>query len=251
MPHSPLQWHERPILRSIPLLVFLLLLYAAVYLIARHIAVPKSDEFRAALGIGVAAILMTANTSSHRWLRFLIVKRDLSTTRNFQHATTVLKDLGERAGFPIELRVMQSKRMFVYSAGITQRLVVISTGTLEKLSAEAMTGILAHEVAHMVLTHSIKNAIAVAAFFGLRIAFSIDQFAGLVMVFWLLLYLRTREYEADKVAALMVGKQPVLTALREVRAATKTKEFSRLTEFLISTHPSYGRRELALMSTQF
>lgn len=237
---------DRPVIRVAALLVILLAAYLGVYLGARVIANSDRHYFLGILGVGVACILMAAYLTTHIWLRFVARKLENTSFQHYARADAILQELADRAGFDIELRVMHAERLFIYSAGLSNRLVLISTGALENLSEEAMRGVLAHEVAHMVLSHAAKNASAFAAFFGLRIALEFPKGVGLFMVFWLLLYLRHREYEADKIAALMVGRAPVIQALKEVKQLTRAKEFGKLMEFLISTHPSYERREAAL-----
>lgn len=239
------------LLRVSILLAILLCTYLTIFITVGKIFTPRSQDYYVALAAGVAAMLIGASMASHHWIRFLAPIRVELHDDGFAAADVVLQELAARAGFSVELRVIKAKRVFIYSSGVTDRMVLISTTALDGLSPIALRGVLAHEVAHMVLTHAIKNACALASFFALRIALQISGVTAFAMVMWLLLYLRSREYEADKVAALMVGKEPVLVALHEVKALTKMKEFSRLTEFLISTHPSYGRRELALRATQF
>ena len=237
---------DRPITRVSLLLVLLLCAYGMVYFAAMKAYPHDRPHLLGLMGIGVVCILLGSYLTSHIWLRFIARKLDESQFENYEASNAILQELADRAGFDIELRVLPAERIFIYSAGLTNRLVLISSGTLKKLSTEAMRGVLAHEVAHMVLNHAAKNGSALAAFFGLRIAFQFPKGVGLAMVFWLLLYLRHREYEADKVAALMVGRAPIIEALNEVKELTKTREFGKLMEFLISTHPSYERRILAL-----
>lgn len=243
--------HQSYFMRGSALVMILLCIYLAIFWGIKHLFEPKTTDYYVAFGIAIAGLIISASMSSHLWVRFMAPTKPHLHTDRYQDANATLQELASRAGFQVELRVIDAKRMFIYSSGVTNRLVLISSTALESLSPTAMRGVLAHEVAHMVLTHAIKNACALASFFALRICFQLSGPVALLLVMWLLLYLRSREYEADKVAALMVGREPVITALHEVKAGTKMKEFSKLTEFLISTHPSYRRRELALRATQF
>lgn len=232
--------------RGFALIVLLGIVYLAVAHGIRTVTYGRPEDYRVLMATFIMGLILLSGMTSYLWLRFWAPRRPELETEAFRRAELMLQELAGISGLQVELRVIDAKRVFIYSAGITNRMVIISTGALEGLSEEALRGVLAHELAHMILRHAMKNLCALSAFFGIRIAFALGGMVGLAMLMWLLLYLRTNEYEADRVAVVMVGKSPMLLALSEVKALTRMREFSRITEFLIATHPSYERRAEAI-----
>lgn len=235
-----------PIPKHTPLRVTLLIaLLGVVYFggfgILRYGMALNERDLLVALGTFTVTLFLLISFKSHVWLRWLSPQPPTYPER-FAFVQRVVNDTAGRCGFPIELRIVKAKGLFIYSAGISNRMILISDKAVAQLSDSAILGVIAHEAAHMVLKHAKRNAFMIAALFGSRIAFSLPTGMGVYLVCLLLMMLRSHEYEADRVAALMVGTQPLLDALDEVQRLTKMKDFSRIIEFFLSTHPSYARR---------
>ena len=166
--------HQSYFMRGAALVLLLLFIYLAIFWGMKHLFEPKTTDYYVAFGIAIAGLIIAASMTSHLWVRFMAPTKPYLHLGKYQEASATLQELASRAGFQVELRVIDAKRMFIYSAGVTNRLVLISSKALDSLSPTAMRGVLAHEVAHMVLTHAIKNACALASFFALRICFQLS-----------------------------------------------------------------------------
>lgn len=122
-------------------------------------------------------------------------------------------------------------------------LIALSSGALEKLSVSELSGMLAHEIAHLSLGHLIQRYWLLAGLFLAKALFG--GFGIEVAVFMLLVglhLLRSQEYEADKLAAKWIGHRAMADSLRRVcdlwgQELTQ----SRWAEF-ISTHPRFDKR---------
>lgn len=220
--------------------------YAAGYASFRFLLGLHGHALMVAFGIYTGALLMTTYLTVNTWLRWAAVAPATLPEPQHSHARQLLDELSARVGFHVDLHVVEAKRTFIYSAGMKHKLLVISDTALAELTPLATRGVFAHEVAHMVMNHSRKNAAVFSSFFGLRMALAFPSHVNIYVALLLFMYLRQNEYEADKLACILVGRDAVHAALNEVQALTKMREFGRTLEFFISTHPSYERRRQAI-----
>jgi Zn-dependent protease with chaperone function len=232
--------------RVTALLLAIIMIYLSGYIALRHGLGLSGHDMMVAFGIFTGALLMATYLSVNTWLVWATVEPETLPEPQFTQARELLDELGTRVGFHIDLRVVSAKRTFIYSAGINRKLLVISDTALAALSPMATRGVFSHEVAHMVMNHSRKNAAVFSSFFGLRMALAFPSYVNIYVALLLFMYLRHNEYEADKLACILVGREAVHAALNEVQALTKMREFGRTLEFFISTHPSYDRRRHAI-----
>jgi len=232
--------------RVVVLLLGIISTYATGYVSLRHGLGLSGHDLMVAFGIFTGGILLLTYLSVNKWLVWATVTPKTLPEPQYTQAKALLSELGDRVGFHIDLRVVAAKRTFIYSAGINQKLLVISDTALQSLSPAATRGVFAHEIAHMVMNHSRKNAAVFSSFFGLRMALAFPSYVNIYVALLLFMYLRHNEYEADKLACILVGQEAVRCALNEVQALTKMREFGRTIEFFISTHPSYERRRQAI-----
>lgn len=227
------------------LIMMLSVVYFGVFFALRDYSPLQGRDLLVAFGAYTAALFVVIAMTTHKWLSWLVMPLH-EVPHEFETAKKIVDGFAAKVGFPVDIRVIQSKRVFIYSTGISKRMVIISDKALRALSTPALRGVLAHEIAHMVLNHAPKNATLLAAFFGLRIAVSMPSLVNMYFLLMLLMLLRNNEYEADRVGALMTGKEDLRAALDEVQSLTKMRNFGRLFEFMLSTHPSYERRRQRL-----
>lgn len=235
--------------RAATLVLSVISLYAIGYLVLRKGMGLAHQDFMVAFGIFTGAILMTTYLTVNHWLVWATIEPEVMPFE-LTRARTILDELGAKVGFHVAIRVVATKKTFIYSAGLQNKLVVISDSALTQLSEEALRGVLAHEVAHMVMNHARKNAAVFTSFFGLRMALAFPSHLNIYVALLLFMYLRNNEYEADKLACILTNKSAMTAALNEVQELTKMREFGRIFEFFISTHPSYARRRDAIAAYQ-
>lgn len=236
--------------RAITLVLAVISLYAIGYIVLRKVMGLAHQDFMVAFGIFTGAILMTTYLTVNRWLVWATIEPKVMPEPELARARRILAELGAKVGFDVAIRVVATKKTFIYSAGFQNKLVVISDSALTQLSEEALRGVLAHEVAHMVMNHARKNAAVFTSFFGLRMALAFPSHLNIYVALLLFMYLRNNEYEADKLACILTNKSTMTAALNEVQELTKMREFGRIFEFFISTHPSYARRRDAIAAYQ-
>ncbi|GAA0382969.1 protease HtpX [Bacillus horti] len=198
--------------------------------------------------------------------------------------------LSQSAGLTVmpEVGIYHSKEVNAFATGPSRRrsLVAVSTGLLETMDADAVEGVLAHEVAHvangdmvtMTLLQGVVNTFVV--FFARIVAFAASRLVrselqGIVhfiavIVFQILFsilgsivvmaYSRYREYHADNGAADLAGKDKMIHALQSLkqyvnRVDDEQKSLSTLkingkSNFsrLFSSHPELDDRIKRLQS---
>lgn len=173
-----------------------------------------------------------------------------------QQLHAIVADLAQRANLPVtpEVGIYVSEDMNAFATGATtsSALVAFSTGLLAKMDHEQIQAVAAHEIAHIankdmlgiVLLQGVINSIVIAATLplnGLRllnvfssqrslfveaVLWSIKAIAAVVLTFLGSLvvkaFSRSREYRADAYAAVLLGKAPMISALKVL--ATDTAE---------------------------
>lgn len=233
--------------RTVILILGLGIAYFGVFGILSRLTPLQDRDLLVVFGIFTASLLLTIYITVYHWITWAAQPPEQIPTE-YEPAKAILEELQTKFSLDVELRVVKAERIFIYAAGMSRKMILISDGALRKLSPLALRGVLAHELGHMTLNHAARNATVFAAFFGFRIALSFPSGMNIYLVMLLLMYLRNNEYEADRVAALVVGKEPLFAALDEVQTLTKMRDFSVFFEFLFSTHPSYKRRRHRLSS---
>jgi heat shock protein HtpX len=204
----------------------------------------------------------------------------------------VVEDLSRKAGLrhTPEVGIFSSAEMNAFATGPTQKhsLVAVSTGLLHKMSPEELEAVLGHEISHiangdmvtMTLLQGVVNAFVMFLARVLAFVFSglgkerngrsgsymsFSLFTILFEIVFMVLgslviaaFSRYREFKADKGSADLIGKRPMIAALRrlesqrEATPAFKTAESVRammITErskkgflTLFATHPPLEER---------
>ena len=157
--------------------------------------------------------------------------------------------LAQKAGITStpEVGIYESEELNAFATGPTKNssLVAVSRGLLEKMSAQEINGVLAHEISHiangdmvtMTLLQGVVNAFVM--FFARIIAFGATQFVkedirpminmvvvialeivfsilGMIVIAW---FSRKREFRADEGGAALSGKTSMISALMALKNA--------------------------------
>lgn len=184
-------------------------------------------------------------------------------------------------GMP-QVGIYHSQEVNAFATGPSKKrsLIAVSSGMLERMDRKAISGVIAHEIAHikngdMVTTTLLQGMINTFVIFFSRIASKIvssfvrEEVAGIVyfvssivfeilfgilsspIIFW---HSRKREFKADKLAADLGGKANMIHALESLRHTTNLVDDSQksIAAFkisgkgkfsrLFSTHPPLEKR---------
>src|SRR5262249_25903508 len=162
----------------------------------------------------------------------------------------LVQDLARRAGLPPpRVYLMDNPQPNAFATGRNPQhaAVAVTTGLLQTLSREEISGVIAHELAHvrnrdtltMTITATIAGAISMLAQFGLFFGSHRDNNNGLGVIGTLAMVIlapiaamivqmaisRTREYAADELGARTTGQPDALaSALTKISAAAQALE---------------------------
>lgn len=174
----------------------------------------------------------------------------LVTEHDAPELYAIVADLAQRAGEPmprVYLSPEAQPNAFATGRNPTNAVVCVTQGLLQVLDTEELRGVLAHEMSHVknrdILIGSVAAALAMAITFVARMAMwgamfgggGSDNDRGNVFGALLLAILapiaagiiqmaisRSREYEADRSAALLIGTgEPLARALEKIEAYAK------------------------------
>lgn len=206
--------------------------------------------FSAVIGFTGAFISLAMS----RWMAKMAMKvrvlkpEDMSLSSAERELVERVHRLSRSAGLTVmpEVGIYQSQEVNAFATGPSKRrsLVAVSTGLLELMDADAVEGVLAHEVAHiangdmvtMTLLQGVVNTFVVflsriAAFIASR--FVREELQGIihfiaVIIFQILFsilgtivvmgYSRYREYHADNGGADLAGKDKMIHALQSLKS---------------------------------
>lgn len=205
----------------------------------------------------------------------------------------IVKDLSIKAGIPTpEVGVYTSSDMNAFATGVSQSnsLIAFSTALLEKMDVHEIQAVAAHEIGHIVSRDMIAmslfqgtiSAVVLLFTFPIQAMRVINLFinnngttlaldailwfvkfiAMLVLTFFgsivLNSFSRKREYRADAIASILVGKQAMVSALETLSRDTEVPAKSQMSynsmkistpqSFMewFSTHPAIEKRAHAL-----
>ena len=249
-------------------------------------------------GMGGAFISLLLSKTIAKWTMGLKIVNPNSSSSYEQKLLNLINNQARAAGLPKapELALYDSPEVNAFATGPSKRnsLVALSTGLLNSMNEEQVEGVIAHEVSHiangdmvtMTLLQGVINAFvmffakalawAVANFmrgdddegqpsfwlvFAIEMAFTvIFGFLGMIVVNF---FSRHREYEADKGAAYLSGKNKIISALQGLKQEMgvsdprgealnnfKISSAGKKSFFLdlLSTHPPLDSRIAALQN---
>lgn len=189
-------------------------------------------------------------------------------------------ELARSAGIPEpEVGIYDSPEPNAFATGPSKKrsLVAVSTGLLRSMTQEEVEGVLAHEVAHikngdmvtMTLIQGVMNAVVM--FIARVVAFAVSQLSpreetrpminmvvtivldialAFLAMFAVSYFSRQREFRADAGAAMLAGRQKMISALERLQRfqnGVAVDEPASLAAFKISGRRSGGI--LSLLST--
>jgi heat shock protein HtpX len=188
--------------------------------------------------------------------------------------------LAHNAGLPMpKLYIMNNPQPNAFATGRNPQnsAVAVTTGLLERLSPEEVSGVIAHELAHvknrdtltMTITATLAGAISMLANFGLWFGASSDRNNPMGAIGTILLVIlaplaamlvqfaisRSREYEADRVGSQISGRPMWLaSALGKIHNAAQridnvAAERNPATAHLFIINPLHGQSMDNLFST--
>ena len=170
--------------------------------------------------------------------------------RNAPNLYAIVRELAARAGLPMpKVYIIPSDQPNAFATGRSPRhaAVAATTGLLQRLSHDEIAGVMAHELGHvknrdmltMTIAATLAGALGYLANFGFMFAGSRnnEQRSPLAPIAMLLVMIigplaamlvqmaisRTREYEADRMGALICGKPRALaSALQNISQASRS-----------------------------
>jgi len=271
--------------------------WVAIVLIALAISgIPTGIGFFFVPLIGLIGSLIGLPLS--RWLvkrahRVQVIDRDNSHDEDYFWLYDMVENLANKAGTPIpEVGIYESNDMNAFASGATPNYAVVafSTALLERMNETEIEAVAAHELGHIIGNDMRAMAILTGLISSFILIFTIplqglrvlnwlgDSYSGLIdFILWIAkfilsliftflgslavkAYSRRREYKADAIAALLVGKEAMISALNTLSTETeqipvgqraynsfKLSNRSSWAE-IFSTHPSLEKRIEALKS---
>ena len=203
-------------------------------------------------GFGGAFISLALSRLMAKWMMGVQVIPPNTTDPTLQKLVETVHTLARQAGLPKlpEVGIYDSEEVNAFATGPTKSraLVAVSTGLLQRMGSQEVTGVLGHEITHiangdmvtMTLIQGIINAFVM--FLARVLAFVVsqamrsrdDRDSGggwlqfiLVMVFQIVFsilgslvvcwFSRWREYRADAGGARLAGRENMINALRALR----------------------------------
>jgi len=203
-------------------------------------------------GFGGAFISLALSRLMAKWMMGVKVIPPNTTDPTLQKLVETVHTLARQAGLPKlpEVGIYDSDEVNAFATGPTKSraLVAVSTGLLQRMGSQEVTGVLGHEITHiangdmvtMTLIQGIINAFVM--FLARVLAFVVsqamrsrdDRDSGggwlqfiLVMVFQIVFsilgslvvcwFSRWREYRADAGGARLAGRESMINALRALR----------------------------------
>jgi heat shock protein HtpX len=193
----------------------------------------------------------------------------------------IVHELSQRAGLPMpRVYLMDNPQPNAFATGRNPEnaAVAVTTGLLQHLSHEEITGVIAHELAHvknhdtliMTITATFAGAISMLAQFGMFFGGNRDNnnggmgiigtlamviLAPLAAMLVQMAISRTREYSADRLGAQIAGQpEHLAAALQRLEAAAhaipnETAEHNPATAHMFIVNPLSGARMDNLFST--
>jgi heat shock protein HtpX len=250
--------------------------------------------FAAVFGMGGAFISLAIS----KWMAKRLTGAEVLTSPGSEKEAWLVHTVSEIArsagiGIP-EVAIYRAEDMNAFATGMRRNnsLVAVSSGLLQRMDREEVRAVLAHEVSHiangdMVTLALIQGVVNTFVIFLSRvIGYAVDRavfknergrgigfwvttivaeivlaIVASIIVFW---FSRKREYRADSGAAGIVGKRPMIDALRSLEASLQKAHLpdemaafgisgtkKRGLAALFATHPDLDDRIRALAGSSY
>lgn len=250
--------------------------------------------FAAVFGMGGAFVSLALS----KWMAKRLTGAEVLTSPGSEKEAWLVHTVSEIAGgsgigMP-EVAIYRAEDMNAFATGMRRNnsLVAVSSGLLQRMDREEVRAVLAHEVSHiangdMVTLALIQGVVNTFVIFLSRIigyavdraVFKTERGRGIgywvttiiaeivlailasIIVFW---FSRKREYRADSGAAGIVGKRPMIDALRSLKASLQKAHLpdemaafgisgtkKRGLAALFATHPDLDDRIRALAESSY
>ncbi len=210
--------------------------------------------FCLAWGFGGAFISLAISRMMAKWMMGVQMISPGSRAPHLREIYQMVETYSKKAGLPVtpEVGIYESPEMNAFATGPTRRhaLVAVSTGLIEKMDSRSISGVIAHEVAHiangdmvtMTLLQGVVNAFVmflarvVAQIISGSISRNNHSSSGIAstgiyfvivivleMVFMILGsiivagFSRFREFRADAGGASLAGKTAMISALTSLK----------------------------------
>jgi heat shock protein HtpX len=250
--------------------------------------------FAAVFGMGGAFVSLALS----KWMAKRLTGAEVLTSPGNEKEAWLVHTVSEIAGasgigMP-EVAIYRAEDMNAFATGMRRNnsLVAVSSGLLQRMDREEVRAVLAHEVSHiangdMVTLALIQGVVNTFVIFLSRIiGYAVDRavfknergrgigfwvttivaeivlaILASIIVFW---FSRKREYRADSGAAGIVGKRPMIDALRSLKASLQKAHLpdemaafgisgtkKRGLAALFATHPDLDDRIRALAESSY
>lgn len=249
--------------------------------------------FAAVFGMGGAFIsLAISKWSAKRMTGAQVITKPANETEIWLYRTVQELAAQSRIGMP-EVAIYPAEDLNAFATGMRRNsaLVAVSLGMLRRMDREKIRGVLAHEVAHvangdMVTLALIQGVVNTFVLFLSRVVgHVVDRVVfknerGHGPAFWIativaelvlavlasiivFFFSRKREYRADAGAAELVGKRPMIGALKALKASAAEPLPDKLAAFgisgakrkglaaLFATHPPLEERIATLEMSRY
>lgn len=250
--------------------------------------------FAAVFGMGGAFVSLALS----KWMAKRLTGAEVLTSPGSETEAWLVHTVSEIAGasgigMP-EVAIYRAEDMNAFATGMRRNnsLVAVSSGLLQRMDREEVRAVLAHEVSHiangdmvtLALIQGVVNTFVI--FFSRVIGYAVDRavfktergrgigywvttivaeivlaILASIIVFW---FSRKREYRADSGAAGIVGKRPMIDALRSLKASLQKAHLpdemaafgisgtkKRGLAALFATHPDLDDRIRALAESSY
>jgi heat shock protein HtpX len=210
-----------------------------------------------------------------RGMRVQVIEEPRTDTERWLVQTVQRQVQQAGIGMP-EVGVFESPEPNAFATGMNRNnaLVAVSTGLLQRMQADEVEAVLAHEVSHvasgdmvtMALIQGVINTFVVflsrlVGFFvdrvilknkrGLGIGYFVSSivaqiflsFLATTIVMW---FSRRREFRADQGGANLAGRSKMIAALRRLKSSDQAELPAQMAAFGISGHNGGGFRALFL-----
>lgn len=203
--------------------------------------------YYAVLGFGGAFVSLAMSRMTAKWMMGVQVIDPMKAGPSERRLVEMVHGLAQKAGLPKmpEVGIYDSPEVNAFATGPTKArsLVAVSTGLLNQMDADAVEGVLGHEIAHIangdmvtmtllqglintmvliaarLISNVISNQVDERARGGVRLItfYALQMILSLLGSIVVCYFSRLREFRADAGGARFAGRERMLRGLRSLR----------------------------------